>query len=178
MCVLKKDDIFIDWSLWSAVESIILSKPWFECGLSSNQIRTNDVCDVVLLVVVPQAYTIISLVWPILSHCSHSGGSPVIWRFRWVAVKRISSILSPPWFTLNITLVLETLWAWPSCPDHEAYVRLKDVTSSNSCASDVSCRRWFEKVNVFPLESSQINYAYVRSILWFGDLQPSFHMYP
>ena len=28
-----------------------------------------------------------------------------------------------------------------------------------------------------PLESSQVSQAYVRSILWFGDLQPSFHMY-
>ena len=30
---------------------------------------------------------------------------------------------------------------------------------------------------LFPLESSQISHAYVRSIQWFGDLQPPFHMY-
>ena len=33
------------------------------------------------------------------------------------------------------------------------------------------------KSMLFPLESSQISHAYVRSILWFGDLQPPFHMY-
>ena len=53
--VLKKDDIFIDWSSWSVVGSIILSKLWFECGLSSNQVRTNDVRNVVLLVVDPSS---------------------------------------------------------------------------------------------------------------------------
>ena len=31
---------------------------------------------------------------------------------------------------------------------HEAYVRMKEVISSNSCAFDASCRREFEKVNV------------------------------
>ena len=34
------------------------------------------------------------------------------------------------------------------------------------------------KLVLLPLESSQVSHAYVRSILWFGDLQPSFHMYP
>ena len=34
----------------------------------------------------------------------------------------------------------------------------------------------WERFVLFPLESSQISHAYVRSILWFGDLQPSFHM--
>ena len=60
VCVLKKDDIFIDWSSGSIVGSIILPKPLIEYGLSSNQIRTNDIRNVVLLVVVPRAYTIIS----------------------------------------------------------------------------------------------------------------------
>ena len=49
--------------------------------------------------------------WSCLSGtaCSHDGGSPVIWKFWWVVVEPISSILSPPWFMLNINLVLETL---------------------------------------------------------------------
>ena len=34
------------------------------------------------------------------------------------------------------------------------------------------------KIVLFPLESSQISHAHVRSILWSGDLQPSFHMCP
>ena len=33
------------------------------------------------------------------------------------------------------------------------------------------------KSMLFPLESSQISHAHVRRILWFGDLQPPFHMY-
>ena len=53
VCVLKKDDIFTNWSSWSVVGSIVLSKLWLEYGLSSSQIRTNDVCNVVLLVVDP-----------------------------------------------------------------------------------------------------------------------------
>ena len=59
---------------------------------------------------------------------------------------------------------------------HEAYVWMKVVTSFNSCASDASCRREFEKASFVSLESSQISHAHVRSILWSGDLQPSFHM--
>ena len=34
------------------------------------------------------------------------------------------------------------------------------------------------KLVLLPLESSQVSHAYVRSILWSGDLQPSFHMCP
>ena len=32
------------------------------------------------------------------------------------------------------------------------------------------------KSMLLPLESSQVSHAHVRSILWSGDLQPSFHM--
>ena len=53
------------------------------------------------------------------------------------------------------------------------------------------CKKWLPPVHVhlmqvaavdsrksmlLPLESSQVSHAYVWSILWFGDLQPSFHM--
>ena len=68
MCVLKEYDIFIDWSSWSIVGSIVLSKLWFECGLSSNQIRTNDVRNVVLLVVDSSSiHHYVLWVWPMLS---------------------------------------------------------------------------------------------------------------
>ena len=53
--MLKKDDIFINWSSWSIVGAIVLSNLWFEYGLSSNQIRANNVCNVVLLVVDPSS---------------------------------------------------------------------------------------------------------------------------
>ena len=107
--MLKKDGIFIDCSSWSVNGPITLSNLWFEYGLSSNQIRTNDVRNVVLLVVdLSSIHHYIFWVWPMLSPCSHDGGSPVIWKFRWVVVEPISSILSPPWFLLNINLVLKT----------------------------------------------------------------------
>ena len=104
-----KDDIFIDWSLWSAAGPIVLSILWFECGLSSNQVRTNDVRNVVLLVVDPSSiHHYIFWVWPMLSPCSHDGGSPVIWKFRWVVVEPIDNILISSMMLLNIKLVLET----------------------------------------------------------------------
>ena len=53
---------------------------------------------------------------------------------------------------------------------------MKGVTSSYTRAFGESCLREFEKVVSLPLESSLVSHAYVRSILWFGDLQPSFHM--
>ena len=169
--VLKKYDIFTNWSSWSVVGSIVLSKLWLAYGLSSNQIRTNNVRNVVLLAVVPRAYTIITLVWPILSHCSHNGGSPVIWKFRWVVVEPISSILSPPWFMLNIELVLELLQSLPSCSAHEVYVWVKEVTFSKSTCIRCKLPPWiWERIVLFPLESSQISHAYVRSIIWFGRL--------
>lgn len=34
------------------------------------------------------------------------------------------------------------------------------------------------KLILLPLESSQVSHAQVQSILWFGDLPPSFYMYP
>ena len=34
------------------------------------------------------------------------------------------------------------------------------------------------KSMLLPLESSQVSHAHVRSILWSGDLQPSFHRCP
>ena len=147
--MLKKDDIFIDWSLWSVAGPIVLSILWFKCGLSSNQVRTNDVRNVVFLVVDPSSiHHYIFWVWPMLSPCSHDGGSPVIWKFRWVVVKPIDNILISSMMLLNIKLVLETFESIFFMLAHEAYVWMKVVTSFNSCASDASCRRGFEKVNV------------------------------
>ena len=59
---------------------------------------------------------------------------------------------------------------------HEAYVWMKEVTSFDSRACDASCRHEFEEDCFVSLESFQISHAHVRSILWSGDLQPSFHM--
>ena len=58
----------------------------------------------------------------------------------------------------------------PSCPIHEAYAWMEEVTSSNSCALVQVAAVSLRKIVLFPLESSQISHAYVRSILWFGRL--------
>ena len=51
---------------------------------------------------------------------------------------------------------------------HEAYVWMKVVTSFNSCASDASCRRGFEKVNVvsFGIIPNQSCIRAKYSVVW------------
>ena len=156
----------------------LLSYQSFDLSVGYRQIKSVPTMLVMLSYswLIPRAYTITSLVWPMLSPCSHDGGGPVIWKFRWVVVEPISSILSPPWFMLNINLVLETCVSISSCFVHEAYVWMKVVIFPNSCAYDASCRHEFEEDCFVSLESFQISHAHVRSILWSGDLQPSFHM--
>jgi len=146
VCVLKKDDIFINWSLWSVVGPIVLPHLWFEYGLSSNQTRTNDIRNVVLLVVDPSSIHHY-IFWS--DQCYHRvhmmvevqwyGNSDELLLSPWVA------FCLPPWIMLNINLGLETCVSISSCFVHEAYVWMKVVTSSNSHAFDVSCRRGFEK---------------------------------
>ena len=176
--MLTKDDIFIDWSLWSVVGPIVLSILWFECGLSSNQVRTNDVRNVVLLVVDPSSiHHYIFWFWPMLSPCSHDGGSPVIWKFWWVVVESIDNILISSIMLLNIKLVLETFESIFFMLAHEVLVWWKEwlplIHVHLMQVATVDSR----KSMLLILESSQISHAYVRSILWFGDLQPPFYMY-
>ena len=60
----------------------------------------------------------------------------------------------------------------------EKYKNLQEYLKSlGSVAVAFSSGVDSRKSMLFPLESSQISHAYVRSILWSGDLQPSFHMY-
>ena len=54
---------------------------------------------------------------------------------------------------------------------------MREETFPNSCVVDVSCHRELRKFVLLPVQSSQVSHAYVRSILWFGDLQPSLYMY-
>ena len=56
---------------------------------------------------------------------------------------------------------------------HEAYVRMKEVTSSNSCAFDASCRREFEKACFCLLWNHPKSVMQVRRILWFERLATS-----
>ena len=54
----------------------------------------------------------------------------------------------------------------PPCSVHEVYVLVKEVTSSNSRASDGSCRREFEKACFYLLWNHPKSVMHVRSILW------------
>ena len=56
---------------------------------------------------------------------------------------------------------------------HEAYVWMKEVTSSNSCAFDASCRREFEKVYFCLLWNHPNLVMHVRRAPWFDRLAAS-----
>ena len=177
--MLKKDDIFIDWSSWSVIGSIALSKPWLEYGLSSSQIRTNDVRNVVLLVVDPSSiHHYILWVWPMLSPCSLNYGIPFKRKPRWIVVEPIDNILIPSMILLNIKLVLETCVSIFFMLAHEVFVWWKEWLPLIHVHLVKVAAMNLRKSMLLPLESSQIIHAYVRSILWFEDLQPSFYMYP
>ena len=56
---------------------------------------------------------------------------------------------------------------------HEAYVWMKEVTSFNSRALDVSCRRGSEKDCFCFLWNHPKSVMHVRSMLWFDRLATS-----
>ena len=125
--MLKKDDIFIDWSLWSVAGPIVLSILWFECGLSSKQISTNDARNVVLFVVDPSSihHYIFGLTNAIT--CSLNYEIPFKRKPRWIVVEPIDNILISSMILLNIKLVLETCVsiffmprAWSICLDERS----------------------------------------------------------
>ena len=147
MCALKKDDISIGWSSWSVVGPIILSNLWFDYGISSNQIRTNDVRNVVLLVVdsssihhyifwSDQCYHRVHLIVEFHLYGSLDG----------LLMSPSTTSLSPPWFGWTSKLALETFESIFLVLAHEVYVLMEEVTSSSSRAYDASCRRELEKV--------------------------------
>ena len=159
----------------------LLSYPnlWFEYGLSSNQIRTNDIRNVVLLVVDSSSihHYIFGLTNTIT--CSHNYGIPFIWKLGWIVVEPISNIVIFSMILLNIKLVLETCVSiffmprsWSICLDERS-----DFLSF-MCIRCKLPQVNLRKLVLLPLESSQVSHAYVRSILWPGDLQPSFYMCP
>ena len=115
--MLKKDDIFIDWSSWPVVGPIVLPKLWFECGLSPHQNRTNDVRNVVLLALNPSS----------IHH--YISGSDQFYHLVHIIVEfylygnldklllsPLTTFSSSPWFVSSIQLVLETFKALPHVP--------------------------------------------------------------
>ena len=166
VCVLKKDDIFINWSLWTIVGSIILPKPLIEYGLSSNQIRTNDVRNVVLLVAVPRAYTIISF-----------------------GLTNTNTLFTQWWKSSDMEILMSCCWAQQQHlvssmihVEHQASVGnfYKHYLRDPFVKHMFGCKKWLPLAHVhlmqvavvdlrksmlLPLESSQISHAHVRSIL-------------
>ena len=149
VCVLKKDVIFIDWSSWSIVGAIVLSNLWFDRGLSSNQIRANNIRNVVLLVVdsssihhyilwSDQCYHHVHLIVEFHLYGSLDG----------LLLSPSATFLSSPWLVLNIKLVSGTCVSIFFVLPHEGYVWMEEVTSFSLCAIDASCRREFEKPRI------------------------------
>ena len=96
----------------------------------------------------------------------------------WIVVEPIDNVLIFSMILLNIKLVLETFEDIFFMLAHEVFVWWKEwlplIHVHLVKVATVNLR----KLVLLPLESSQVSHAYVRSILWSGDLQPSFYMYP
>ena len=95
---------------------------WFEYGLSSNQIRTNDARNVVLFVVDPSSihHYIFGLTNAIT--CSLNYGIPFKRKPRWIVVEPIDNILISSIILLDIKLVLETFESILFMLAHEVFV--------------------------------------------------------
>ena len=176
--MLKKDDVFIDWSLWSSVGPIILSKLWFECGIFSNHIITNDIRHVVLLIVDSSSIHHYISGLTNATTCSLNYGIPFKRKTRWIVVEPIDNILISSMILLNIKLVLETFESIFFKLAHEVLVWWKEWLPFIHVHLVKVAAVNLRKLVLLPLESSQVSHAYVRSILWYGDLQPSFYVYP
>ena len=156
----------------------LLSYQSFDLSMGYCQIKSVPTMLVMLSYswLIPRAYTITSLVWPILSPWSHSYGIPSPWESGWIVVEPIDNILISSMILLNIKLVLETFESIIFMLAHEVFVWWKEWLPLIHVHLVKVAAVNLRKLVLLPLESSQASHAYVRSILWFGDLQPSFYM--
>lgn len=147
----------------------LLSCQNFDLSMGYRQIKSEPTIFVIFSYswLFPQAYTIISFG---SEQCYHLVHIIVVFHLYGnldeLLLSPSATFLPSPWFVLNIQLVLETLWTMLSCSVHEAYTWMKEVTSSNSCAFDASCRREFEKACFYLLWNHPKSIMHVRSILW------------
>ena len=158
----------------------LLSYQSFDLSVGYRQIKSVPTMLVMLSYswLIPRAYTITSLVWPMLSPCSLNYGIPFKRKPRWIVVEPIDNILISSMILLNIKLVLETFESIFFMLAHEVFVWWKEWLPLIHVHLVKVAAVNLRKIVLFPLESSQISHAHVRSILWSGDLQPSFHMCP
>ena len=171
--MLKKDDIFIGWSLWSVAGHIVLSILWFECGLSSNQISTNDARNVVLFVVDTSSihHYIFGLTNAIT--CSLNYGIPFKRKPRWIVVEPIDNILISSMILLDNKLVLETfvsiifvIHSWSICLDQRSdFLQFMCIWSK--------LPPWIRESQCCLLWNHLKSVMHVRSMLWFDRLATS-----
>ena len=95
----------------------LLSYPIYNLSMGYHPIRPEPTIFVMLSYswLIPRAYTIISLVWPMLSPCSLNYGIPFKRKPRWIVVEPIDNILISSIILLNIKLVLEIFESICSC---------------------------------------------------------------
>ena len=164
--MLKKDDIFIDWSLWSVAGPIVLSILWFECGLSSNQISTNDARNVVLLVVDPSSIYHYIFWSDQYYHRVHT-----MVEVQWygnadeLLLSPLTTSLSPPWCCWTLSSV-GNFWkhflhasSWSTC-------LMKGVTSFDSRAFWCKLPSWIRESLFLLLWNHPKSVMHVRRILW------------
>ena len=107
----------------------LLSYQSFDLSVGYRQVKSVPTMLVMLSYswLIPRAYTITSLVWPMLSPCSLNYGIPFKRKPRWIVVAPIDNILVFSIILLNIQLVLETFWkhflrasSWSICLDESS----------------------------------------------------------
>ena len=126
----------------------LLSYQSFDLSVGHRQVKSVPTMLVMLSYswLIPRAYTITSLVWPMLSPCSLNYGIPFKRKPRWIVVEPIDNILISSMILLNIKLVLETFESIFFMLAHEVLVWWKEWLPLIHVHFDVSCRREFEKV--------------------------------
>ena len=159
----------------------LLSYQSFDLSVGYRQIKSVPTMLVMLsyFVVDPSSiHHYIFWVWPMLSPCSLNYGIPFKRKPRWIVVEPIDNILISSMILLNIKLVLETFESIFFMLAHEVFVWWKEWLPLIHVHLVKVAAVNLRKLVLLPLESSQVSHAYVRSILWSGDLQPSFYMCP
>ena len=158
----------------------LLSYQSFDLSVGYRQIKSEPTIFVMLSYswLIPRAYTIISFGSDQCYHRVHLTMEFLLKREPgWIVVEPIDNILISSMMLLNIKLVLETFESISFMLAHEVLVWWKEWLPLIHVHLVKVAAENLRKLVLLPLESSQVSHAYVRSILWFGDLQPSFHMY-
>ena len=116
---------------------------------------------------IPRAYTITSLVWPILSLVHIILEFHLCGNLDELLLSPSATLLPSPWFVLNIQLVLETSKSIIFMSRSWSICWMKEVTFSDSRAFGASCRREFEKDCFFSLVPSQVSHACAKyAMVW------------